>query len=107
MRILTNLVSAAVVTAVGAAMVISVASIAPASAAPTANQELAASAGEISRGQAKQVVKEYLSQSGHSNYRVGTVRRSSDSWIVKVKTRQGLHVGTYTVDLLTGELSTS
>lgn len=107
MPTLTNLVSAAVVTAVGAAMVISVASITPASAADMAGQEMAASAGEISRGQAKKVVKEYLSQAGKSKYRVGTVRRASDNWIVKVTTRQGLHVGTYTVDLLTGELSTS
>lgn len=102
--------SFAIAAAISASLLLSVTSIATAAETSVAAPGVQAASineakAQISRREAKQIVKDYLKDSGKKGLRVSSVRAQGDYWMVSVKTATGLQATTMKVDKTSGDVS--
>ena len=100
--------SFAIAAAISASLLLSVTSVATAAETSAAGVQAAsveAAEAQISRREAKQIVKDYLKDSGKRGLRVSSVRAQGDYWLVSVKTATGLPATTMKVDKNSGDVS--
>lgn len=93
----------AIVAAISASALMSVGSVARAE--ETAAEPIVMAFAEISRTEARKIVKEQLKADGKRTLRVGNTVRGDGTWIVTVTTAQGTPVYKVEVDAVSGELS--
>lgn len=95
----------AIVAAISASALMSLGSVASATETTTAAEPMVMAAAQISRTDARQLVRAYLKEEGKRGLRVGSTVRGMGTWIVTVTSNQGMPVYKIIVDAVSGELS--
>lgn len=97
--------SFAIAAAISASLLMSVSTVARAADTTTAAEPMVLAASDISRTEAKKLVRAHLKSEGKRGFRVGNTVRRNGMWIVTVTNRDGIAVYKMTVDAASGELS--
>lgn len=95
----------AIVAAISASALMSIGSVARAEEPTAASEPMVVAFAQVSRTEARRIVREQLKADGKRSLRVGETVKRKGTWIVTVTTIAGITVYKVKVDADSGELS--